>query len=170
MIKNSIDLQPFQFQLDDLLSLFNFTRTVKNVIETANGDTFEVILDNQANDNFGSYAAGYRCFLRNKKNQKELYIYFGAIYSYKKQAGIFAEVDLNSNRELFDQVWNNIQPSEQYELNKEETPFVKLFLTPQQHRALMEETDVDKQTELLRVFFIEVCKAFANTLSNNGGN
>jgi hypothetical protein len=165
-MKNTIDLQSFQFRHSDLLSLFNFTRTVKNVIETTNGDSFEVRLDDQANDNFGSYAAGFRCFLNNKKNQKELYIYFGAIYSYEKQAGIFAEVDQNSNRKFFNQVWNKIQPSKQYELNKEEAPFVKLFLSPQQHRAIMEETEVDKQTELLRVFFIGVCEAFVDCLSD----
>jgi hypothetical protein len=168
-MKSVVELQEFKFELNDLLSLFHFTRTVKDVIETTEGESFEVRLDHQAGDNFGSYAAGYRCFLKNITNQKELYIYFGAIYSYKKQAGIFAEVDQNSNKELFNQVWNHIQPSEQYDLNKEEAPFVKLFLTPQQHKSIMEESDADKQKELLRLFFSGVCEAFVNTLSIEGG-
>ena len=168
-MRNVVELQKFKFQLKDLLSLYQFTRTVKDVIETTKGDSYEVRLDQQAGDNFGSYAAGFRCFLKNKKNQNELYIYFGAIYSYKKQAGIFAEVDQNSNKEFFNKVWHRIQPSEQYDLNKEEAPFVKLFLTPQQHKAIMEEPDADKQKVLLRLFFSGVCEAFVHTLSIEGG-
>ncbi|WP_223588246.1 hypothetical protein [Neobacillus bataviensis] len=168
-MRNAVELQKFKVELKDLLSLFNLTRTVKEVIETTKGDSFEVRLDHQAGDNFGSYAAGYRCFLKNKRNQKELYIYFGAIYSYKKQAGIFAEVDQNSNKELFNQVWQYIQMSEHYDLNKEEAPFVKLFLTPLQHKGIMEEPDADKQKELLRLFFNRVCEAFVNALSVEGG-
>jgi len=168
-MRNAVELKEFKFQINDLLSLFYLTRTVKEVIETTKGDSFEVRLDDQAGDNFGSYAAGYRCFLKNKRNQKELYIYFGAIYSYKKQAGIFAEVDQNSNKELFNQVWQYIQMSEHYDLNKEEAPFVKLFLTPLQHKAIMEEPDADKQKELLSLFFSRVCEAFVNALSVEGG-
>ncbi|MCK1992950.1 hypothetical protein GW626_05325 [Peribacillus muralis] len=164
-MKSAVELKAFHFRIDDLLSLHQFTMTVKDVIETTTGDSFEVELDKQATDNFGSYATGYRCFLKSKKNQKELYVYFGAIYSNKKKPGIFAEVDQNSNLEHFVQVRDNILPSELYELNKEESAFVKIFLTPEQHEAVMEKTSVMSQAALLRSFFTCVCEAFINTLN-----
>ena len=103
---------------------------------------------------------GNRCYLRDNE-QIDLYIYFGAIFSYLKDpAGLFAEVDQFNNSKHYDQIRSQIEPDEKYDLSVKDTGFVKLFMTDADIAKINNAADSAEQDQIFADFLRHCCRAF----------
>lgn len=158
-------LSKFSFNKCNLLSLYYFNKMTEHIINTTVSDKYECKIDYDCSHNFGDYASGYRCTITHKENNKSLYIYFGVIFSYKKEPyGIFSEVDKLNNRTYFDNVWDNIEESKFYDISRKEPNFVKLFLADTINKEFNNRVSVEEQIKILRNFFEACCNGFMKSI------
>lgn len=163
-MKSLNELKHFNFKLTDLGEVYSFNKMIKYVINNTKSELYESDLDYSSRDNFGTYSVGYRVFLKHKPSNKILYIYFGYIFNYIKQSGIFAEVDYNSNKDFFEEVCKNVDSLPNYTINRIESPFLKLFYPEDAYEKLIKEKSYEVQVTKLKEFFNACCNSFIKGL------
>lgn len=158
----------FTLDYENLADALNLANAFDRALTEVESSISSVTVNYGDKDNFGQYAQGFRYYLGNHK-ELSLYAYFGAIYSYKKQpSGVFAEIDRFSNQEEFDRVYQNMEPSEWYELGLKEPGFIKLFLKKEREEAF-HQAEYEQQVEILKEF-LKACNDAMVTAWEKGGN
>lgn len=163
-MKSLNELQAFKFGVSDLRELYSFNKMIEYVVNNSKSELYDCEIDYTSKDNFGAYSVGYRIYLKHKTSNKILYIYFGYIFNYIKQAGIFAEVDYNSNKDFYEQVCTGIKTSPYYTVNRKEAPFLKLFYSEDAYKELVNEKSYEEQLANINCFFYACCEIFVNNL------
>ena len=119
----------FSLKLCDLAEDYKLACAFEEAVVSIKSERYTIEPDRKCPDNFGQYAAGYRCFVKTRDGQQDLYPYFGAIYSYKKTPyGIFAEIDKLNHPGCYDRAYAGIKEDPAYELSKKDPPFIKMFM------------------------------------------
>lgn len=157
----------FTLDYKNMADSLNLVNAFDRALKETESDICSVEVNYADKDNFGQYAEGFRYYLSNQQGLS-LYAYFGAIYSYKKQpSGIFAEIDQFSNQKEFDRVYQNMEPSDIYELGIGEAGFVKLFMK-NDLIEVFNQADYEEQIELLKNFLNTCNEAMVNAWKRGG--
>jgi len=151
-------MEAFRINLAQLHSLYLLATSLERVVALAQDPDYSLTLDPYDPDKAGAYFQGNRCYLRDNE-QIDLYIYFGAIFSYLKDpAGLFAEVDQFNNGKHYDQIRHRIEPDEKYVLSVKDTGFVKLFMTDADIARINNAVDSNEQDQIFAEFLRHCCR------------
>ncbi|MDZ7671576.1 MAG: hypothetical protein U5K53_01850 [Halanaerobiales bacterium] len=156
--------KPFNIDLEKLETVPYLIKMIEKAVQEINGSKYFCELDFDCDHNFGSYAYGYRVFLKNKQKDISLYVYTGLIFSYKKDpAGLFVEVDRNNNEKYFSQIDDNIEKSVNYDISQKEEGFLKLFYPEYEKYIKLKNKE---QYEKLKEFIDQCFKSFLEPLNS----
>jgi hypothetical protein len=160
-IARAAEGRAFRLDESDLANMFMLARAFESSLENEKNNEYKVEINRSDRDNFGQYASGYRYWLSDKKSEVKMYAYFGAIYSYKKEpAGVFVEIDRQSNRDIFEHVHSKVRQGESYIVSDTEPDFIKLFMSGSAVDAF-NSADHVAQKEILNNFLHECNRMLA---------
>ncbi|MCK1992951.1 hypothetical protein GW626_05320 [Peribacillus muralis] len=157
---SSIAEKAFHLEVQTLLSFHNCNEAMEHIASTVPSERFSCEINYDAKDNNGPHWFGYRCFVKDLQSDLSLYIHFGFIFLPSTKVGLMVELDRNNNLGTYKQVWDQINKSSLYDINKDESDYLKLFLPDDHLTQVMEETLPNAQTQIFQSFFISCCEAF----------
>ncbi|MDM5326257.1 hypothetical protein [Neobacillus sp. CF12] len=149
----------FRLEIPMLLSFHKCNEVLKYVASTVPKDRFSSEINYKAKDNNGPHWFGYRCSIKELNSNLSLYIHFGFIFLPKTKVGLMVELDRNNNLQVYEQIWDQIEDSSFYKVNKEESDYLKLFIPDDHLSQVMEEHSAVTQAELVQKYFISCCDA-----------
>lgn len=155
---------PFSLNNETMISLFKFSEHLEYVITNAKSDKFTCKVKKDAKDNNGIHWFGYRCPSKSKNSEVEFYFHCGAVYHPDTKAGIYFEVDKSNNEKYYSDVWDNIVPSDEYDLNMNEPNYLKLFYPTLKFDELMSESSASLQEYMLETYFVSCIEAILKTV------
>lgn len=111
-----------------LESMHRFGDVLADAIESIQSKTaaFEVIRD--AKDCIGRHWYGLRCRVTCKRSGIGFYLHIGLIYFPTTRPGLMIELDEQNNRHSYGSVLENIKEHPEFEINRAEPEYFKLFM------------------------------------------
>lgn len=134
-----------------LESMHRFGDILSDSIESIQSDlaAFQVIRD--AKDCIGRHWYGLRCRVTCKRSGISFYLHIGLIYFPSTRPGLMIELDEQNNQNSYGCVLENIKAHEEFEINRAEKEYFKLFM-PDKAFAEMSGRTRGEQAVTLRRF------------------
>jgi hypothetical protein len=158
-MSNSTEQKAFRLEIPTLLSFHKCNEVLEYVASTVPAERFSCVINYDAKDNNGPHWFGYRCYIKDLDSNLSLYIHFGFIFLPSTKAGLMVELDRNNNNHVYQGIWDRIDGSSLYNLNKEESDYLKLFIPDDHLTQVMEEQSAVTQAEFVQKYFISSCEA-----------
>ena len=153
----------FQFTISDLDGLYAFTRAFDQAIALAKVDGFECANHLSSTDCFAPRFNGRRVFARNTRCGRNFYLWCGLLYDGASRMGLMVEMDAFSNQDVYADTFQNIRPSDAYDIEKNEK-HIKLFMPDAQWAELI-GLDAPAQLDVLKRYFEASAAAFAASVA-----
>jgi len=112
---------------------------------------------------FGAHWGGLFVALKDQDGIQKAICHTGLVYHPDTKIGIYFEVESWRNARIYKKLWQNAEPSPGFELNKDESDFLKFFLPKEKIEFLMKAKTVDEQMEIMTKYldacFVGILKA-----------
>ena len=102
---------------------------------------------------FGAHWGGLVVAVKDNNAECKAVCHTGLVYHPNTETGIYFEAESWKNVSNYKKLWMDIEVSEDYDLNKEESDFIKLFYPRKKVNELMNSNNIDKQINLLKNYY-----------------
>lgn len=133
-------MEQLHYNIDALRSLHRFGDELEDAILGIESSTaeFEVIRD--AKDCIGRHWYGLRCRVIGKDTGISLYLHVGLIYYPSTRTGLMVELDEQNNQGSYENVRRDMKKRPEFEINREEPEYFKVFLPDERFEAMAKAT------------------------------
>ena len=140
-----------RFSLPALLSMHRFGDLYAAAVEGIQSEkvNFEVI--RTARDCIGPHWYGMRVRIASKKSGQTNYLHTGLIFLPDTRVGLMVEIDRQNNGHNYALLWNGLQDTPAFEVNRDEAPYLKLFMPDDSFRE-MNDCPAEKQRDMLAAY------------------
>ena len=158
------DLKPFKIDYSNLPGQVYYFWMMEYILSHFVSEEYIIeLIPNSPQSEFGAHWGGFLIALKDKEGNRKAFCHAGLVYHPGTEVGIYAELESWSNAAVFQKIWRDVEPASGFDLNKEESDFLKFFFRKDQLGELMNAGDVNKQmdmlTKFLDAFFNAVLKA-----------
>lgn len=143
-----------------LRSLHRFGDIFEEAIRQIQSTQVELVPDRSARDGIGRHWYGMRCHVTSKRTGQRFYLHTGLIFLPETRTGLMVELDQKSNQGPYTQVWNTLKERPEFEINRDEAEYLKLFL-PDQTFSVLNEAAREEQLAVLSRYFQSCAEAIA---------
>ncbi len=146
------DLKPFKIDYDQLEHIAFFYWMSEYVLTHFFSEDYTVKVVFEENG-FGAHWGGLILDVFGKDGALKARCHTGLVYHPNTKTGIYFEAESWKNLRNYKKLWDNVEPSDEYDLNKDETDFLKLFFPERKRQEMMDAGSVEKQMEMLRTYY-----------------
>lgn len=155
------------FDAEALKSLHRFGDELEEAVRSIASEFVDFVPARNAADSIGKHWYGMRCNMGCKRSGINFYLHIGLVYHPDTRTGLMVEVDRKNNPEVYDQIWKNVDNQPEFEINKEECAYYKLFM-PESDFALLNENERSVQVNMLSGFVQAAGEAIAKAAYQKG--
>lgn len=102
---------------------------------------------------FGAHWGGLHLEVLDKEGNSKAFCHTGLVYHPDTKTGIYFEAESWKNPRNYQKLWRDVEPSDGYDLNKDETDFLKFFYPERKLDELLNANNVEKQMALLTEYY-----------------
>ncbi|MEG1477629.1 MAG: hypothetical protein RSC38_07845, partial [Oscillospiraceae bacterium] len=157
----------FLANMTALQSFHRFGDIYEEAINTLQSDIVEFTAVREAKDSIGPHWYGMRCKMICRKTMQGFYLHTGLIFLPETRTGLMVEVDKKNNSPSYSDVWNNITSATEYEVEKGEAEYLKLFM-PDAEFDSMRSMNKAGQIKTLTAYIKACGEAIAVAASQQG--
>lgn len=159
--------EKLHIDIDALESMHRFGDILSDAIESIQSDLAEFRVIRDAKDCIGRHWYGVRCQVTCRKSGMGFYLHIGLIYLPATRTGLMIELDEQNNRSSYGNVLENIEEHSEFEINREEPEYFKLFM-PDAVFADMSGRPRGEQAGILKNFVQSGAEAIVNADQRTG--
>ena len=143
--------EKLQFSLPALLSMHRFGDIYAAAVAGIQSDKVDFEVIRSARDCIGPHWYGMRVRITSKASGQTNYLHTGLIFLPETRVGLMVEVDRQNNAHNYALLWNGLSDTPLFEVNRDEEPYLKLFMPDDTFRA-MNEKSAPEQQEMLAAY------------------
>lgn len=150
-----------------LSSLHRFGDILEEAIAGVRSDMVQMQAVRDAGDCIGRHWYGMRCRVTCKRSGSGFYLHIGLIYHPDTRRGLMVELDEQNNRSCYDVVKKNMAENPQYEINRDEPEYFKLFMPNPVFESLQEQKR-GEQVSVIRAYVQAAAEGIASAAYEEG--
>lgn len=152
------ELKPFNFNYEALHQILYYYWIVEYIVEHFVSDDY-IVKHVLGRVEYGAHWGGTNLSLEDNDKTVKIFIHTGLVYTpAEPETGIYLEAESWNNPKVYKTLYNNIIPSDKYDLNKEQSDFLKFYYPKNKLDNLMDTNDVEKQCNKLIEFYNAIFK------------
>lgn len=160
-------MEQLNINIDSLRSMHRFGDCLEEAINKIESDTCDFEVKRDAKDCIGRHWYGLRVRVTDKKVGTGFYLHIGLIYFPTTRKGLMVELDEQNNQNVYATVVQQIQARKEFEINRDEKEYFKLFM-PDQTFETMLSLPRNEQVECLKIYVQNCAEAIVEAQSNEG--
>ena len=140
--------EKLRFSLPAMQSMHRFGDIYAAAVEGIKSESviFEVI--RTARDCIGPHWYGMRVRITSRRTGQTNFLHTGLIFLPETRVGLMVEVDRQNNGHNYELLWNGLTDCPLFEVNRDEKPYLKLFMPDEQFRS-MNGRPAEEQKDIL---------------------
>lgn len=160
-------MEKLHVDVKSLESMHRFGDILAGAIQSIDSEIAEFQVIRDAGDCIGPHWYGLRCRVTCSRSGTGFYLHIGLIYYPSTRHGLMIELDEQNNQHTYGWVLENIRESEEFEINREEPEYFKLFLPDAVFENLPGKSR-GEQTAILRQFVQSGAEAIVEAAYQTG--
>lgn len=160
-------MERLNINIEALESMHRFGDILADAIGSIESDKAEFQVIRDAKDCIGRHWYGLRCRVTCRRSGIGFYLHIGLIYFPSTRPGLMIELDEQNNRHSYGSVLENITVRPEFEINREEPEYFKLFM-PDSVFADMSGRPRGEQAAVLRRFVKSGAEAIVDAAYEKG--
>ncbi len=160
-------MERLHIDINALESMHRFGDILADAIESIKSDKAEFQVIRDAKDCIGRHWYGLRCRVTCRRSGIGFYLHIGLIYFPSTRPGLMIELDEQNNRHSYGSVLENITERPEFEINRAEPEYFKLFM-PDSVFADMSGRPRGEQAVILRRFVAGGAEAIVDAAYEKG--
>lgn len=160
-------MERLNINIEALESMHRFGDILADAIGSIESDKAEFQVIRNAKDCIGRHWYGLRCRVTCRRSGIGFYLHIGLIYFPSTRPGLMIELDEQNNRHSYGSVLENITVRPEFEINREEPEYFKLFM-PDSVFADMSGRPRGEQAAVLRRFVKSGAEAIVDAAYEKG--
>lgn len=161
------EMEQLNLNIEALRSLHRFGDCLEEAIKQIDSELCDFEVKRDALDCIGKHWYGLRCKVTDKKRGTGFYLHIGLIYFPTTRKGLMCELDEQNNTNVYSSVISNIKERKEFEVNRDEKEYFKLFMPDQVFDAMMIKNR-NEQIEDLKIYVQNCAEAIAEADRNVG--
>jgi hypothetical protein len=146
------DLKTFKLNYSDLDQIAYFYWMSEYILTHYYSDDYTVkVLPDVLG--FGAHWGGLILDVRDNEGNQKAICHTGLVYHPNTKTGIYFETESWKNPRNYKKLWRDVEPSDGYDLIKDETDFLKFFFPERKLEELMNAGSIDKQMQMLTEYY-----------------
>ena len=149
-------LKPFKIDYSCLVDITYFYRMSEYILAHFVSDDYSIkILPQDAGvvPAYGMHYGGFFVEVKNMDRIQKLICHTGLVYYPDTEIGICFETESWGNSRIYKKLWQDVEPSPGYSLNKDESDFIKFMLPMDKVDTLMNADTIDEQIDILTRYY-----------------
>lgn len=155
------------FSLPALRALHRFGDIYEEAIARAESPLVAFTVDRASHDCIGPHWYGLRVHMECKQTGQRFYLHTGLIFLPETRTGLMVELDKQNNHIPYEQVWRKLEGRPEFLVNRDEEPYLKLFM-PDGDFAALNQMEHREQAALLGRYFTACGEAIATAAYTEG--
>lgn len=160
-------MEQLKINIDSLRSMHRFGDCLEEAIKKIESETCDFEVKRDARDCIGRHWYGLRVKVTDKKVGTGFYLHIGLIYFPTTRKGLMVELDEQNNQNVYSTVVQNIQARKEFEINRDEKEYFKLFMPDQTFEAMLNKPK-NEQVQLLKEYVQNCAEAIVEAECNEG--
>lgn len=144
-------MESLYLDMNALRGMHRFGDVMEDAVKSIDSDIVELTADRNSHDCIGRHWYGMRCQVTCKRSGTGFYVHMGLIYYPETRRGLMIELDEQNNSSVYGSVLENIEKHNEFEINRVEPEYFKLFM-PDQTFIEMNGKSRGEQVKIMRTY------------------
>ncbi len=166
-MERKVSMENLNINIESLRSLHRFGDCLEEAIKNIKSEVCSFEVKRDAGDCIGRHWYGLRCKVTDKKLGTGFYLHIGLIYFSTTRKGLMVELDEQNNGNVYSSVVENIKERKEFEVNRDEKEYFKLFMPDSMWNKML-ESNRQQQIEILKIYVQNCAEAIVEAETNQG--